>query len=623
MTGHLFRMLTVLPFTAFSPGGAFAADDPPPVAEQAIVLVEPLADYVYSYGLKRQHPSTAGSTVSVIDSAAIEIRQLGFAADALREVPGVSLARNGAFGGVASARIRGGSSGQTLVVIDGVVVNDASAPQGGFNFASLDVDDIDRIEVLRGPQGLVWGADAIGGVIYIQTKDEGPSLSAYAEGGSRGTARAGAATFLKGGDRFVRATLSGVTTDGVSRAASGNEADGFRSLAASATAGAALGGADLRLIARVSDSRSEIDGFPPPTFALADTLEREDTTDFLVAATLDHHSGDAFAAALSVSWNGVDRDNDDAGVETFSAKGDRLAAAYRIDARAVGPFRLGFGAEVERTSAKVSGVDEDALAGGLYAMTEVSPFSGATVSAGVRREEFSNFKGATTARVAGVIDLWERAESATRLRASWGQGFRAPTLFELNFSQFGVIPNPNLQPERARGFDIGLEQTFGERTNLRATYFRQRVKDQIDFDFAQSGYFNIDRVKSEGVEVEADLSLSDLVGARLVYTLTDARDAITGAPILRVPKHAGSASLFLSPSEKLSLSATLVLNGKESDFPTPNEAFARLDLRAAYALTRSLSVFGRIENATDERYEDVSGYGEPGASFFAGVRLSR
>ncbi len=579
-------------------------------------------DEVYSYGVRRRQDADVGSAVTVITSGDIEARQYAFVADALKEAPGVAVARNGAFGGFASVRMRGGASGQTLVVIDGVVVNDPSAPQGGYNFANLDVADIDRIEVLRGPQSLIWGADAIGGVVSIRTKGGGRGANASLEGGSRGTVRGAASLSGAAGDAFIRAAVSGVRTDGVSRAASGAERDGYRSIAASISGGVRLTpGADLRLDGRFSDSHSEIDGFPPPTFTLADTIETEDTTDYALAARLNHRSGEDFEGALLISYNNVDRKNFDLGAPTFAAAGDRLAAGYSAAIDLASSLSLEAGAEIERASASVSGIDESATAGAAFLMIEAAPFDNVVVSAGARRDEFSNFDGATTSRVAGVLTL----AAGTRLRASWGQGFRAPTLFELNFDQFGVIPNPNLRPERAVGFDFGVEHEFSGLGSgggsVRAAYFRQRVKDQIDFDFAGAGYFNIGRVKSEGVEFEAAVALARFLDLRLTYSFIDARDALTGARVLRTPKHSGLVGVDIRPSDATLFSASLLFNGAEADFPSANDSFAKLDIRATYAVSDRLDLYGRVENATDARYEDVSGYGEPGASAFAGVRV--
>ncbi len=567
-----------------------------------------------------------GSTVTVITAEEIARRQYQFLADALRDAAGVAIARNGSSGGVASARLRGGTSGQTLVVIDGVVVNDPAAPQGGFNFANLDLVDIERVEVLRGPQSLLYGADAIGGVVSITTAGaNGAPLAAFLEGGSFGTLRGGATATIGDERGFLRATLSGIRTDGISKADGGAEDDGFRSVAASLRGGLALNTIwSLEGTARFSDSHAEIDGFPPPAFSLADTLETEDTQDYSLSGVLRHddrRGQDGVSGALTLAYSAIDRVNEDQGFETFSAEGDRLSADYAASVSISEGLRVIGGGEVERTSVLVSGVDESASSGALFALLESEPVDGLVLSAGGRRDEFSNFDGATTSRVAAA---WSGLESWI-FRASFGEGFRAPTLFELNFDQFGIIPNPNLRPERSTGFDAGVEKSFGApadpRLVARATFFQSRVRDQIDFDFLGNGYFNIDRTRARGVEVEIDWRPVGAVNASVSYTLTDAIDLGTGAALLRIPKHKGTAVVDWTPLQALTLSASVIVNGREADTPLANDAFLRLDLRAAWRLSETFELYGRVENATDTDYQDVSGYGEPGLSAFGGLRV--
>ncbi len=567
-----------------------------------------------------------GSSVTVIDAEALAARQYAFVADALRDAAGVLIARNGSGGGFAGARVRGSSNGQVLVLIDGVAVNDPAAPQGGFNFATLDLVDIERIEILRGPQSLLYGADAIGGVISITTAGAGGApLSAFLEGGSLGTARGGASATIGDEGAFLRTTVSGIRTGGVSRAGGGTERDGYRSLAGSLRAGAALTDRwRVEGTARFSDSHADIDGFPPPFFSLADTLETEDTQDYSLSGVLRHvgdRGADGVNGALTLAYSAIDRRNEDQGVETFAADGDRLGADYLVSAPLGPHLRLVGGAEAEQTSVTVSGVDERASSGAVFGLLEAEIVNRLIISAGGRRDEFSNFNGATTARVAGAwsgFDGWV-------LRASWGEGFRAPTLFELNFDQFGIVPNPNLRPERSTGVDAGVERSFGgsadPRLTARATFFRSRVRDQIDFDFLGNGYFNIDAARARGVEVEIDWRPAKALGASLAYTLTDAVDLGTGAALLRVPRHKATAVVSWAPVAALTLSASVIVNGREADFPAPNDAFARVDLRAAWRVSGEIEIYGRVENATDADYQDVSGYGEPGASAYAGVRI--
>ncbi len=620
----LYTSFLSLSAAAQAQGNPVVSGDKAGDEDDIVEIYDLPVDQVYSYGYLQRSAADVGSAVTVITAAEIGARQYAFVADALKDAPGVAIARNSAFGGFASARIRGGSNGQTLVVIDGVIVNDPAAPQGGFNFANLDVADIEQIEVLRGPQSLVWGADAIGGVILIRTKNAGPHVSAYAEGGSRGTARGGVTLFGESRDAYARATVSGVTSDGISRAANGAEKDAYRSIAASLTGGVSLGAnADLGFTGRIGDSHAAIDGFAPPMFLFGDTEETEDTTDYSLAARLDHRAGGSYMGAFTLSYAGVDRRNEDLGIETFAAKGDRLTANYWGAVEIAPSIILEAGAKAERNSAIVSGVDSSATNGAVFALVEARPTASLVLSAGSRRDEFSNFEGATTSRVAGVWTVSEKVRRATRLRASWGQGFRAPTLFELNFDQFGVVPNPDLRPERANGFDIGVEQEIGASRDLtlRATYFRQRVKDQIDFDFAGNGYFNIDHVKSQGAEVEIDWRITDFLHTRIVYSFIDAKDAASGLAILRTPRHSGAATVTVNPTAALTLSSAIGFNGKEADFPAPNDRYVKIDLRTSYAISKALEIYGRVENATDPEYEDVSGFGEPGASAFAGVKF--
>ncbi|MHA7871550.1 MAG: TonB-dependent receptor plug domain-containing protein [Hyphococcus sp.] len=588
---------------------------------QAMSQTTPADEVIVSATRTPTRIDETGSSVSVILAEDIRARQYAFTADALRDAPGVTIARNSAFGGVASARVRGASSGQTLVVIDGIVVNDPTAPQGGFNFANLDVVDIERIEVLRGPQSILYGADAIGGVIYITTKRSTNRVQGFAEGGSFATFRGGASASAGNEDAFGRLTVSGITTDGISRAASGVEDDGFRSVAGSFKGGLRLNeNWSAELIARIGDAQADIDGFPPPNFTIADTAEIETTTDYAVAARLLQNFGQ-FNGALTVSFNAIDRRNENNGAETFSADGDRLSADYLGECRINESLRVVAGGEFEQSTARVSGVDDSLENGAAFAMLEFSPAPKLTVSAGARRDEYSNFEGATTARAAVA---WTPVDGLV-LRSSWGQGFRAPTLFELNFSQFGVMPNPDLRPERANGFDIGAEKRFAlddrNSLTLRTTFFHTRVEDQIDFDFAGNGYFNIDETRSRGLETEALWRAGDRLSVHLIYNLIDAIDRQTNTQLLRQPKHSGTAIVSVSPVEGLSLSSTITINGEENDFPAPNDSFVRVDLRGAYAFSEAFEIYGRIENATDTAYQDVSGFGEPGLSAFGGVRV--
>lgn len=567
--------------------------------------------------------SEVGSATTVIEAAEIEAKQYRFVADALADVAGLSIARNGAFGGQAALRLRGESSGRTLVVIDGVVVNDPSAPGGGFNFASLDVADIERIEIVRGPQSILYGSEAIGGVVSITTRrgDGPPSLRAFVEGGSFATFRGGAGVAGAGGGVDYGVSITGITSNGVSRADGGAEADGIDSYAASANLGVdAASNLRFETSLRYSRARTDFDGFPPPDFMLADTDDEDLAKEFLAAgrALLTLFDG-RVENIVSLGYHRIDRENFLGDISTFEAEGARLSAEYLARIRLSDRISLVAGAETERTSTDASGIDDSVTVNSIFGLAAVKPVDGLTLTAGARHDDHETFGGVTTARVTGAYDL---AAAGLTLRGSWGEGFAAPSLFQLNFVCCGgTEPNRDLEPETSQGWDVGFDKRFGGLATLRATWFRQKTENLIDFDFPSGAYVNVAAALRKGVETE--LSVAPLAGVDLsvAYAYIDAVDLTTGLALLRQPKHALTVSGDLRATDRLRIGASLRYNGREADGGGPIDAWTRLDLRAAYALSDRLEVYGRIENATDADYQDVLGYGEPGLSAFGGVRL--
>jgi len=566
-----------------------------------------------------QRAAEVGASVTVIEAPEIELRQYESVSDVLRDTAGVSIARNTSFGGVSSVRIRGAASGQSLVMIDGIVVNDPSAPSGGFDFANLDVVDIERIEILRGPQSILYGADAIGGVVSIITKraEQGVEASGFMEGGSLGLAR-GAATIAAAGDSLDgRLTFSGTRTDGISRAAIGTEKDGFRSIATSFSGGAQLSPEwRAQIIARYGDSRAEIDGYAPPTYAFDDTDETQDTEELALAGRLTQQ-GERLYQSFTVAYNDITRTYRNAGVFQSNAQGERISADYFARYEFSKRFSTLVGVEAERSAATVSGVDDAMKNVSVFALAEAKPFDGLSLSAGVRHDEFDEFDGATTGRVTAAFE----ASPSTIIRASWGQGFRAPSIFQLNYNLYGGPGNPDIKPERSNAFDASLEQSITDSFTAKVTLFHQNIRNQIDFDYPSGGYVNIARTRSRGVEVEASWRPAEAISARLQYTFVDAIDRSTDLQLLRQPKHSGGLFVDISPIDRLSLGASLIVNGEERDSGGDNDAWARVDVRASYGLTDALEIYGRVENAGDKTYQDVAGYAEPGRTAFGGVRL--
>ncbi|NQY13352.1 MAG: TonB-dependent receptor [Henriciella sp.] len=570
-----------------------------------------------------QTKTEIGSSVSIITADDIDRLGLDFALDAVASAPGVTINSNGAFGGQAGVRIRGASSEQTLVLVDGIVVNDPTSPGGGFNFARFDTESIDRIEVLKGPQSTLWGTDAIGGVVSITTKrpDEGLGGSAFAEYGSFNTIRGGASLENANETGDFRLAIVGTSSDGISKADENNgndEDDAYEALTLSAKGGFNLAG-DARLSADVlwTDAESEFDSFSGGAQGSVADGDQVSLTEEL-SANLSL-TGSLFDGRLEnlllVGYSDISRENLTDGVSSFEAEGDRMVYRYQgtfsIDAQNT----LAFGAEREDTTSRGDETSID----GLFALYEFKPTEQITLTGGLRMDDHERFGSETTARLAAA---YNPTESLT-LRASWGQGFKAPTIFQTTFFCCGATaPNTDLQPETSEAFDIGLDwRSEDGRTEAGITLFDQDTENQIDFSFALGGYENIAVVESQGVELYAAHQLTDWLSVSADYAYIDAKDG-DGDALVRLPEHSGDVTVSIDPDGPFSGALLVRYNGEEPNTDgTILESWTRVDLTGSYDLNEKVELFGRIENLFDEEYQQILGYGTPDLSGSIGIRL--
>jgi vitamin B12 transporter len=558
----------------------------------------------------------------VIDRQTIDRRGAVFAADILSDVPGLSVVRSGAFGGVAQVRVRGASPGKTLVLIDGVPVNDPAEVNGAFDFSGLELSDIERIEVLSGPQSSLWGSDAIGGVIAFTTRElEGLALEA--EAGSFDTVRGR----LAGGvstDRYgFGAWISHFDTDGISAAdeAEGNpEADGYVSTTAGARGRYAFSAAvSVDGAIRWTDSDAELDGYPAPAFVLADTADSQ---------TSEQWSGfgrlrlDALGLAhqFSVSASDIARETVSAFPSAFEAQ--RQTYRWQADGEAAGVAFV-LGAEREETEGSLSsGLTEELGVTSAFATARIEPVDRLSVSGALRFDATDDFGSKTTGRVSAAFD----AGGGVILSAAYGTGFKAPSISQTvcDFC-FSSQPFPLLRPETAGGYEaaIGWASPDG-RFEGRVTAYRLEVEDQITYVFDpatfDSYYVNVAETATDGLELEGHARLGGGFDLSLAWAWTDARDETTGARLLRVAEQTGSGTLGWS-GERLSVALTVRAESDQDDAGGVREAFVTANLNGSYALTDTVTLTARIENMADERYQQVFGYGEPGRSGYLGVRL--
>lgn len=567
-------------------------------------------------------PAIAADTpgARVIDAEAIEQRGAVFATDILADVPGLSVYRAG-FGGVASVRIRGVSQDKSLVLVDGVPVNDASQPAGGFDFSGFDLGDVERVEVLSGPQSSLWGSDAIGGVIAF-TSRELDGLRAETEAGSYGTLRGRLAVGRSGERGAIGLFVSRFDTDGFSIA---DEADGNTEDDAFETTTVGLNGrltiddrlsVDGRL--RWSDSFAEVDGFGPVD--TADTASTKNRSGFarLRASDilgLDHQ--------FTVAASDIQRESVSAFPSTY--QGQRGLWRWQADSRDQNAaFSYAFGAEREESEADLNGSSAELATTSVFGVARYRASDRLTLNLGLRYDDTDDFGGETTGRVSAAFDLG----SGFVLSGAYGTGFKTPSVAQAVCDFCFILPGTvvaPLVPERADGAEIALGWTSADRRiDGRLTLYRLEVEDQIDGFFDGSSfefyYVNIDRTRTDGLEFEGSAVLGGGWDLNLAYAWTDAEDLGAGTPILRVAEHSGSATLGWT-GERLSGALTVRAEGDMPDSGGERDGFTVVNLNGAWAVNDRVSLTARIENLTDAHYQQLLGYGEAGRSGYVGIRL--
>ena len=578
-----------------------------------------------------------GQSVSIVGHDEIEAVQGADIARVLERLPGVTLARNGSLGGFTGLFVRGANSQQLLVVVDGIRVADAASPGGGYDFGNLMTGPIAKIELLRGSNSVVWGSDAIGGVLAM-TSREVDGVEASAEYGARDTLNADASAGLwRNGGGF---TLSGgyTETDGFSSAASGTERDGFRQWRVGGRGRVDVApGLSLVAAGRHADSRTQFDGFAfVPPFGLIDTPEFTATEEVSGRAGLEYAS-DRLELAAGYAIHDIDRANFDprfASAPGYAAKGRQQRVEMRGGWDASGSIRLDFGADHEWSrfattfdTAKAA----DTTSG--HALVEWHG-GGFNLAAGLRIDDHSGFGSAVSFGANGSFAV----AAGWRLRASYGEGFKAPSLFQL-FSDFG---NTALDPERSRSYDFAIET--GDRNgsvHAALTLFRRDTNMLIDFVscFGVAGgictnrpfgtYDNVGKARAEGVELELGGEIAPGLRAQAAYTCLKATDRTAGGlnqgkELSRRPRHAATISAdWQTPLGGLKLGGDLRLVSRSFD---DAGNFTRLGGHAVAAVRAQLPVggavelFGRIENIGNRRYQTVAGYATPGRSAFFGAR---
>ena len=582
-----------------------------------------------------QQPREIGQAVTVITRADLDRRQTVSIADLLATTPGVTVTRNGSVGGFTGVRIRGAEAEQTLTVIDGIRVNDPSSPGGGYDFANLLAANVERIEVLRGPDSVPWGSQAIGGVVNIVTADprEGNDLSAraQAEGGYAGQLYATAGFSGRTGGLSGSLNAGYLRTDGISSAAGGTERDSYRQIGAAGRVGVAITdtiGIDLR--GWYADSHLRYDGFAnSPPFGPADGPQSGTTQELYGYAGLHADLADGrFRNRVAFTIADIDRDNVDPFFSSI-ARGRSERYEYQGDFRVTDGARLVGGVERENSRFNDGSTFADTGITSVYGQAIVKPVDPLTLTGGVRYDDHDQFGGHTSFGADGALAL-----GGTVLRASYGEGFKAPTLYQL-YSFYG---RRQLRPETARSYDVGVQQRLLDgRATIGVTFFHRDTRDQIDFRSCVGTecatqpfglYDNIARTRSQGVELELALRPTDALTLSGNVSYIDAKNRSPGAnngrDLARRPHETASVDVAYRFPFGLRVGSTVTLIGDSFDNAansTRLDGYALVTVRAELPIGERLSLYGRVENVADERYQTAAGYGTFGRAAYGGVRV--
>lgn len=592
-------------------------------------LAEPtqVAEIIVSANKVPTAQERVGSSVSIIDSAEIERRQQVQAIDLLKRVPGVSISRNGGLGSTSTLRLRGSESGMVKVLIDGVEVNDASGANNEFDFNSLLTGDIEKIEVLKGPQSALYGNDAMAGVINVITRrGEGETkIRGTLEGGAYGTFRQQAS--LTGGTQQVDYALSAgnLHTDGFSRTFVGNEKDGTNARSVSGRVG--VKASDI-LRFDLNAGWSWLDTEFDPFGGDGPSSQEKETWQVRGAGTLSLLDG-AFENVLAASYATTDRDFDEpTGFYRFSTFDSRRKALdYQGNLRLRDADIATIGLSVDEEDGKTTntvgtttstGLDDSVTTKSAFVQYQAAITSDLTLTVGGRVDDHEQFGTEGTWRATGAYQV---PATGTVLRASYGTANKAPTLYQLYDPFYG---NKNLSAEDGRGADIGFDQKLLDgRVGFGASLFRNSYKNMIGFS---NGYINVARARTKGVELTFEATPVENLLIQANYTYLDAKDRVTGRDLPRRPQDTLNASVDWTVIEGVGVGAALRYVGKQRDTASATSAildsYTTVDFTARWAVLDNVSLFGRVENLFDEDYQEVRTYRAPGRSAFGGVTVT-
>ncbi|HWG72342.1 MAG TPA: TonB-dependent receptor [Steroidobacteraceae bacterium] len=580
------------------------------------------------------------SSISVVTADDIAARQVQSLPDLLALVPGLNVVQSGGPGGQTSVFMRGTNSNHTKVLVDGIDVSDPSSPVGTFDFGQFLTQDVEKVEILRGPQSGLYGSDAIGGVINVITKSgSGPAqFNAGAEGGSFGTFNQ-AGGVSGSADRFHYAANVAHLHSGATPVTPLNLlAPGERRIDDyndNLTGSTKLGfdvtdHFDVGLVARYSDTHLRLTGENYNDFPMdfPDSAQSENDTRQYYARATGHlwSFGGGLEQTVGLAYSNIKSFETSPENPESDFFGQRVKIDWQGNIGLAADERLVLGAEHERDEMTVPLSASTSIDSG-YAELQSAFADSLFNTLSVRYDDNNRFGGKVTYRVAPAYVF---QETGTKFKASVGTGFKAPTLSQMfqNFPAFFFFANPNLKPESSLGYDVGFEQPLQNgAVRFGATYFRNNIRNLIADNADFSSLVNVGRAVTDGLESFVSYRPMQDLAVSLDYTFTEATDEVLHQELLRRPKHKVSLNTEWHATKRLSLNATVLsvsswIDGNR-DFSVQRlsaPAYTTADLAASYDLTPHLSVYGRVNNVFDRHYENPVGFLQPSLGAFAGIK---
>lgn len=583
----------------------------------------------------------ATSSISLLDADALEARGAVFVADALRAVPGLAVSRSGPAGALTQIRARGSEANHLVLLIDGI---EAANPfTGEAEFAHLAFDDIESIEVSRGEQSALWGADAIGGVIRLTSAraQSGTDVSARLEAGSFDQVRASARLSTRYENGWIALSGSGLTTDGIDVSGLDGETDGYDNLTL-----AASGRYDLSPVfalegsVRWIDSDSQFDADTDFDGRL-DNVDRSITSERWLArsaVTAGYTTGNvswSHEAALQLTDDVTVRVTP--GVAPSRALGQRLQAHYQISSEwEAGGTHQRLTGLIERDQDRLQSFSGPAAGSNQTQTLDTTALAldyglgidSFDLNLSVRHERNDRFDDATTWRAGAG---WRFDGIDGRVHVAGGEGTKNPGIFEL----FGFFPafwvgNPDLAPEKSQGWEIGWTQGLADgRGQWSATWFRSELEDEIFSDFGvfpATARNAVNLSERSGLEFDASWEFSDSLSGFASLSLLDSDQ--NGVAEIRRPERLASLTLDWHPvGSDLSGALTIDHTGDQLDtdfgtFQTVTlEAYTLVGGQIRWQATDAVEIYARGENLLDEEYQDVFGYHSQGRGLYIGLRL--